>query len=149
MSNDARVTKDLVQTCKDGHEGFAKAADKLSDAGETELAQRFREFAAEREQFARELETLGAKYGDDVATSSSVAAALHRGWMSVKDALSGSDAAGVLDAAEQGEDHAKSEYAKALDADISTELRAVVQRQYASVQAAHDTVRDLRDSRAA
>ena len=149
MSTDAKITKDLVQTCKDGHEGFAKAADKLAESGENDLAQQFRTFATEREQFAQELEGLGAQYGDDVDTSSSVAGALHRGWMTVKDAFSGSDAHGVLDAAEQGEDHAKSEYSKALEADISAPLRLVVERQYAAVQSAHDTVRDLRDSRAA
>ena len=52
----------------------------------------------------------------------------------------------MLDVAEQGEDHAKSEYAKALDADISAGLRTVVARQYAEVQQTHDIVRDLRDA---
>ena len=72
--------------------------------------------------------------------------AVHRGWMSVKDVLAGTgDPEGVLDAAEQGEDHAKSDYAEALEADISPELRTVVERQYTAVQHAHDLVRDLRD----
>ena len=52
----------------------------------------------------------------------------------------------MLDVAEQGEDHAKSEYAKALDADISAGLRTVVARQYTEVQQTHDIVRDLRDA---
>lgn len=150
MSNDRKVTKDLIQTCKDGSEGFAKAADKLTEAGETDLATQFRQFGTERQQFASELDDLAKQYGDDADTSGSVAAAAHRGWMAVKDVLAGSgDPEGVLDAAEQGEDHAKSEYAKALDEDISPTLRTVVQRQYAAVQHAHDTVRDLRDAHAA
>src|SRR6478609_6030989 len=52
----------------------------------------------------------------------------------------------VLDVAEQGEDHAKSEYEKALDADITAGLRTVVARQYTEVQQTHDIVRDLRDA---
>ncbi len=149
MSTDSKVTKDLIQTCKDGQEGFAKAADKVAKDGRDDLATRFREFSNQRADFAAELEQLALGYGEDDSKSGSVAAALHRGWMSAKDAISGSDPAGVLDAAEQGEDHAKSEYSKALEQDISESLRAVIQRQYSAVQAAHDAVRDLRDAHAA
>ena len=146
MSKDVRVTKDLVQTCKDGEEGFAKAAAKLAESGRDDLAGQFREFSEQRGQFATELEGLAASYGDDAEKSSSVAAAIHRGWMTVKDKISGSDVDGVLDVAEQGEDHAKSEYAKALDEDISAGLRAVITRQQTAVNAAHDTVKRLRDT---
>ncbi len=67
--------------------------------------------------------------------------------MSLKDALSGSDPEGVLDAAESGEDHAIKAYKKALDADISAGLRTVVQRQATEVKAAHDKVRAMRDAK--
>ena len=135
MSTDEKITKDLIQTLKDGRDGFAKAADKLSADGRNDLAERFREFSTQRERFTTELQQL--------------AGAVHRGWMTLKDSLAGSDPEGVLDVAEQGEDHAKSEYAKALDADISDGLRTVVQRQYTEVQRTHDIVRDLRDAYAA
>jgi uncharacterized protein (TIGR02284 family) len=147
MSTDETVTKDLVQTCHDGSDGFAKAAERLADAGRADLADQFRGFGSERATFASELEQMAAQYGDDADKSGSVAGAVHRGWMAVKDALAGSgDPEGVLDAAEQGEDHAKREYEKALDQDISPTLRAVVERQYQAVQRAHDTVRSLRDA---
>ena len=38
MSNDAAVTKDLIQTLEDGREGFATGAEKLAADGETDLA---------------------------------------------------------------------------------------------------------------
>jgi uncharacterized protein (TIGR02284 family) len=66
--------------------------------------------------------------------------------MGLKDALTGSDPKGVLDAAEQGEDHAVKQFDKALKADLSAALRTVVERQRAAVKAAHDTVRALRDA---
>lgn len=66
--------------------------------------------------------------------------------MSLKDALSGSSARGVLDAAEQGEDHAVKEFHKALQADISPELANVVRRQLVEIQATHDEVKRLRDA---
>ncbi len=89
---------------------------------------------------------MAARYGDDIDESGSVAAAIHRGWMSLKDAIAGNSASGVLDAAEQGEDHAVSEYEKALQADISPELRTVVTRQFTEVKLAHDEVKALRSA---
>ncbi len=146
MSTDEHITKDLVQTLRDGEKGFANAADKLDSSDRAELSAQFRSWSRERASFAEELEQMGAKYGDTIDESGSVTAALHRGWMAVKDAFGGDGAAGVLDAAEQGEDHAKAEYDKALKADISAELRAVVSRQYQQVQLAHDQIKSLRDA---
>jgi uncharacterized protein (TIGR02284 family) len=143
MSIDEKVTKDLIQTLEDGTNGFQSAAEKLSDSDRADLASRFNAFSAERSQFADELRSIAGAYGDQINESGSVAAAAHRGWMAVKDALTGSSPSGVLDVAEQGEDHAVSEYRKALDEDISPELRAVVQRQFTSVQATHDEVKSL------
>ena len=147
MSTDARVTKDLMQTLEDGRDGFAKASEKVG-ADDAALASTLLGFSNERAAMYAELEQLAAEYGDDIEESGSVAAAIHRGWLSLKDALSGSSAKGVLDAAEQGEDHAVKEFEKALGADISPTLQAVVQRQLAQVKAVHDQVKVLRDAQA-
>ena len=144
MSTDEKVTKDLIQTLEDGTNGFESAAEKLSDSDRPDIASRFTAFSSERAQFADELRSIASAYGDQIEEDGSVAAAAHRGWMAVKDALNGSSPSGVLDVAEQGEDHAVSEYRKALDEDISPELRAVVQRQFTVVQATHDEVKSLR-----
>jgi uncharacterized protein (TIGR02284 family) len=147
MSNDAAVTRDLLQTLQDGVDGFGEGAEKLEQDGEAALAATFRQLGVERSELAAELERLAASYGDHIEESGSLAAKVHRGWMAVKDAIAGSDPDGVLDVAEQGEDHAVSEYEKALGEDISPEFKAVLQRQLTVVQAAHDRVRALRDSR--
>jgi uncharacterized protein (TIGR02284 family) len=148
MSVDEKITQDLVQTLEDGKDGFAKGAEKL-DSEAPEVAAVFREYSEQRDRFATELRTLAQNYGDEVHESGTVAAAVHRGWMTLKDALSGDDAKAVLDVAEQGEDHAVREYRKALEEDLSEGLRTVVQRQAADVKAAHDRVKALRDARAA
>ena len=147
MSNDAAVTKDLIKVLEDGREGFATAADKLEADAEPELAATFRQRSQERGAFADELQGLAAAYGDQIEESGSVAAAVHRGWLVVKDAIAGSSPKGVLDAAEQGEDHALGSYRKALEADVSPELRVVIERQHTAVKAAHDQVKALRDAR--
>ena len=148
MSNDARVTKDLMTTLKDGVDGFTKGAEKLTETKQPELASTFRKYAEQRSAYYTELKQLAAEYGDDIEPSGSVTATIHRGWLALKDAMSGSSAAGVLDAAEQGEDHAKLSYENALYDDLSPGLVAVIRRQYEGVCAAHDEVRSLRDSHA-
>lgn len=147
MSTDESVTEDLLETLVDGKEGFAKGAQKLADSDEPEIAQTFRRLSEQREQFAEELRVLAREYGDAVDSSGSVAATFHRGWMAIKDAMSGSDPSGVLDAAEQGEAHAMGEYERALDRELSAKLRTVVERQANAVREAHDEVRRLRESR--
>ncbi len=146
MSTDEVVVADLVETLEDGREGFAKGADKLATDA-PEIAATFHRFSEQRASFSAELRSMANSYGDDVDQSGSIAAKLHRGWMSLKDALAGSGPDGVLDAAEQGEDHAVKEYQQALDSDLSAELRAVVERQFTDVKAAHDEVRALRERR--
>lgn len=143
MSVDASVTKDLIQTLEDGKDGFAKGGDKLEADGAAELASTFRRFSAQRATFSSELRGLAP---DPIEESGSVAAAVHRGWMTLKDALAGSDPSGVLSAAEEGEDHAVKEFEKALESEISAGLRTVVERQLTDVRAAHDEVRSLREA---
>ncbi|MCB0968892.1 MAG: PA2169 family four-helix-bundle protein [Ilumatobacter sp.] len=144
-STDEKVSKDLIETLEDGKVGFGKAADKLDADGRADIAQQFRRYAEQRASFAQELRDLAAQYGDRIDEDSSLLGALHRGWMSIKDAVAGDDAKGVLDAAEQGEDHAKAEYRDALQADISSHLRTVVERQATQVKQVHDEVKALRD----
>ena len=143
MSADEKAAKDLVETLKDGERGFAAAADKLRDSDRPEWASVLQRLSEQRAGFRREIVALGHEYGDDVDASGSAAAALHRGWISLKDALTGDDAGSVLGAAVTGEDHAVSEYERALQQDLSAGFRAVVERQHLAVVAARDEVKAL------
>lgn len=145
MSVDAKVAKDLADTLEDGRAGFAKGAEHLDSSDAPELATTFRSLSEQRAELARELENLASQYGDDVDASGTMAAKVHRGWMGLKDALTGTDPKGVLDAAEQGEDHAVEVYKKALAEDLSGDFKSVVERQFAEVKKGHDTVRSLRE----
>ncbi len=148
MSNDAAMTKELMKTLEDGRDGFAAGAEKLEKDDEAALAQTFRDLGARRGQMADELRTIAASYGDQIDESGSILAKAHRGWMAVKDAISGSDPDGVLEAAEEGEDYAVEQYEEALTVDVSPEFKVVLERQFAEIRAAHDQVKALRDSRA-
>ena len=146
MSDDAKAAKELVETLKDGERGFAAAADKLRDGEHPEWATTLQRLSEQRAGFWREIVDLGHAYGDDVDESGTVAAAVHRGWIALKDALTGDDAEAVLKAALTGEDHAVSEYEDALKMDLSAGFREVVVRQQAAVVAARNEVEALQDA---
>lgn len=136
MSVDQSTTQDLVKIAEDGKEGYAKAAKELTDSDRPELAPKFQAFSEQRAGFSTELQALAAAYGDEVKDSGSAVAALHRGWMAIRDAVTGSGPEAVLKTAIQGEEHAIEAYEKALKDDISAETRTVAVRQLADIKAA-------------
>jgi uncharacterized protein (TIGR02284 family) len=143
MSDDAKAAKELVETLKDGERGFADAAHKLGDGEHGEWATTLQRLSEQRAGFRREIVDMGHEYGDDVDESGTVAAAVHRGWIALKDALAGDDAEAVLKAVLTGENHAVSEYDDAVKLDLSAGFREVVVRQRAAVVAARDEVEAL------
>jgi uncharacterized protein (TIGR02284 family) len=143
-NNDVESTlNELVETSKDGEKGFRKAA---QDAQSAELKSLFQTCAARCAQGAQELQDAIRADGGDPERSGSVAGALHRGWISVKEAVMSRDDRAILEECERGEDYAKAQYKKALEQDLPPEVRTLVQRQHQGVVANHDKVRALRDS---
>ena len=136
------VLNDLIETSKDGEKGFQKAAE---DAHDAELKAVFSEGARRCREGIAELQSRVLAAGGDPEDKGSAAAALHRGWMSVKEAVSSRDDKAILEECERGEDYAKKQYAKALEQNLPGDVRAIVERQYQGVLANHDRVRALRD----
>ena len=146
MSTDKNVASDLMKTLEDGKEGFAKAAGLL-EKDSPELCATFLRLSQQRSSFYDELHKMAKDYGDPIEESGTIAAAFPRGWMALKDAVSGSDPAGVLDAAVQGEEHAVKTYETALESsDLSSGLRLVLARQMDDVSKAYIEVKELRDA---
>lgn len=143
-----RVLEDLIETLEDGKKGFGNTAEKLTESGRADLASRMTELSSQRGDFAVELANLATKHGIQIDEDGSLGGAMHRGWMNLKEALASDESHAVLAAAEAGEDHAVSEYEKALDEELPEDVLAVVSRQASAVKAAHDEVRALRDSQA-
>jgi uncharacterized protein (TIGR02284 family) len=140
----ASVLNGLIETCKDGQEGFRAAAEDVKNA---DMAALFRSYSAQRQQFVTELQTLVRGLGEGMEKSGSIAGALHRGWIDLKSAIASKDEHAILAECERGEDSAVAEYREALEhMELPAEVHGVIARQYASVQEAHDRVRDLRDS---
>ncbi|MGH7324259.1 MAG: ferritin-like domain-containing protein [Candidatus Rokuibacteriota bacterium] len=144
QANETAITvlNNLVETCRDGQEGFRTAAEHVKDP---QLKQLFMTYAQQRAQFITELQGEIRRLGDDPDRSGSVAGALHRGWMNIRSAVSGGDDRAIVAEAERGEDAAKTAYEDALQRGLPTAARGLVEQQYARVTEAHDRVRALRE----
>jgi uncharacterized protein (TIGR02284 family) len=133
----------LIETSKDGEYGFRKSADRAeSPALKNTLSQRAAECAAA----AHELQTLVIQLGGKPEDSGTAMGALHRGWVSIKEAMSSHSDHAILEECERGEDMALAKYRKAAKTTLPTTVRAVVERQFAAVQAHHDQIKSLRDA---
>lgn len=134
--------KDLISICNDGRDGYRQASDVV-DTGVYKTL--FNEYATQREQFALKLGNLLVDLGYEPESQSGFMAALHRGWMNLRVALSSNDERTVLEECERGEDAAKDAYTDALEKPLPDNVRGVVQDQYEQIIAAHDRIRDLRN----
>ncbi len=139
------ILDDLIETLKDGQEGFRVAA---QDVQSPDLKALFTEFSDQRARFVTELRELAKEHGaTKPEDSSSVAGALHRGWINLKAAITKKDDHAILAECERGEDSAVAEFKKALDGhNLPPSARITVEAQAKAVRAAHDRVRDLRNA---
>jgi uncharacterized protein (TIGR02284 family) len=137
------VIERLIETCRDGQEGYRDAAEHTQSA---ELKAFFNRQSLQRAKFAGELESVALRLGEsDPDRSPSIANKLHRAWFDLKEKLGGGDVS-ILESVEAGEDNAKKHYQEALRADLPVDVHEIVEAQAHSVLAAHDEVRNLRDS---
>jgi uncharacterized protein (TIGR02284 family) len=143
VADNIGMLKELVETSKDGEQGFRTAAE---DTKNPELKSVFLQRSQDCAKGAAELQQLVGRFGGKPEQGGSVAGALHRGWVNLKAAVASRDDLAILEECERGEDVAKAKYRSALDDDaLTAEARQVVQRQYDGVIRNHDQIRDLRN----
>ena len=143
MASDAEVISTLnglIETCRDGQEGFRAAAEGVQSA---ELRGLFQDYSRQRARFAGELQDEVRRLGGDPERTGSLAATLHRGWMGLRAALEGGDERAVVSECERGEDVALNTYRSALDADMPASVRAMVERQFSEIKEAHNLIANL------
>jgi len=138
-----KVLNDLIDVCEDGRKGFETAAESVKDVRYKDL---FRRNSMQRARFVTELQEEVRHLGGKPDDSGTAAGALHRGWINLRTAITSKDEKAVLSECERGEDHAVKEYRDALGKPLPEPVRTLVARQASEVQAAHDTMRSLRDA---
>jgi len=143
MASITSILNNLIETSKDGEQGFRTSAESAQSA---DLKQLFMRRAEDCAKGAAELQAIVARLGKEPEDSGSVAGAIHPGWVNVKAAVAKRDDLAILEECERGEDVAKAAYRSALEErDLPADIRAVVQKQYDGVLRNHDEVRNLRD----
>jgi len=134
----------LIETLKDGQEGFKQAADAVRAP---QLKSLFRDYSQQRSRFIGELQSQAQTLGEtEPKKTSSAAGAMHRAWINIKSVVTSGDDHAILAECERGEDSAVNEYKKAMEDDISSALRDIISRQYSEIKSAHDRVKQLRDA---
>jgi uncharacterized protein (TIGR02284 family) len=135
------VLNNLIETCKDGQNGFQTAAEGVK---RSDLKTLFGQYSQQRAKFAGELQNEVLRLGGDPEKTGSVAATLHRGWINIKSAVTGQDENAVIAECERGEDSAVANYRDALaDQNLPSDVRSIIERQSAQVKEAHDRIRNL------
>ncbi|HEY0844184.1 MAG TPA: PA2169 family four-helix-bundle protein [Noviherbaspirillum sp.] len=144
MDNDEIIStlNDLIETSKDGEEGFRTCADDVSDP---QLKTFFSNRAQSCAAAAVELQDMVRAFGGNPETSGGLGGAIHRRWVDIKALLTGKDVKAVLRECVRGEDFAVASYRRALERNLPAHVRAVVERQYQGVLQNHDQVRSLAD----
>jgi uncharacterized protein (TIGR02284 family) len=133
----------LIETCKDGQEGFQTAAEGVE---RSDLKTLFYEFSQQRAEFAGVLQELVRSLGGDPEHSGSTAGALHRGWIDIKSAVTGRDDDAILNECERGEDSAKDAYREAMEMKLPANIADVISQQSQAILAAHNRIKSLRDA---
>ena len=136
---------DLIETSKDGEEGFRTCAEGVKNA---QLKAMFNEAAERCAEGAAELQAKVRELGGNPDQSGSASGSLHRAWVNIKSSITGMDEAAILAECERGEDVAKRSYEDALQKDLPADVRSMVERQYQGVKQNHDRVRGLRNATA-
>jgi uncharacterized protein (TIGR02284 family) len=134
----------LIETLKDGQEGFKQASEAVKDSN---LKSLFTEYSQQRSRFASELQNEAQKWGEsEPEEESSAAGALHRAWINLKSAVTSGDDHAILAECERGEDVAVNEFQKAMEENLDAPVREIISRQYTEVKSAHDRIKSLRDA---
>ena len=130
----------LVEICRNGQQGFRKAAEHSEDA---HLRALLADLASQREQFAAQLRYQVAKLGGRPEDNGTVAGAVHRTWINVRAAMSGDSERALIRECERGERFALASYRLALEHRLHSEAARLVEAQRAQIESAYRRLQDL------
>jgi uncharacterized protein (TIGR02284 family) len=131
---------DLIQTCRDGEEGFRTAAEGIQNEA---LKTLFNEYSTQRAQFASELKLEVRQLGGDPERKGSTTGSFHRGWINIKSVFTSKNDSAIISECERGEDAAIANYQQVLKQNLPTHVMPVVKYQFTQIKQSHDRIRDL------
>jgi uncharacterized protein (TIGR02284 family) len=133
----------LIQISLDSEKGLLEAAKQIEDENITSV---FLDLSEDRAKNAKDLQTF-VRWNEEVAQDEgSYIGTFHRVWLDLRSTITGGNAMSILSEAERGEDYIKKLYEEVLIETAGSAMNDVLTRQYATVKAGHDRIRDLRNA---
>ena len=126
-----RALHDLVATCNDGAEGYAKAAKGVHD---TELVNWLVRISDERERFAADLTSAIRDLGGEPRTDLHLGGILHSGWVDLEQRVRPKDEREILQECIAGDTGTLKHYDHALAQELRPGTRSLVEQQRAAVE---------------
>ena len=141
----ARAFTDLVQLNHTSVKGYQEAAEGVQSA---ELKSQLSQFSQQRAQFVSQLEQQATQLGISASHDTTVegvateaVAAVHRGWINLKSAITGQNDSAILGECETGDATALKAYETALQAqDLSPAAKAILEQQHSQILSAKNWV---------
>jgi uncharacterized protein (TIGR02284 family) len=127
----ARVINDLIATCHDAEEGYAKAAKGVHDHA---LSERLTAISGERGKFAEELRKVVSELGEPASSDAHFGGILHRGWVDLEARIRPKSVPEILANCRDGDQETLKHYEHALGAQLPDEIRALVAQQRDAVE---------------
>jgi uncharacterized protein (TIGR02284 family) len=136
------LLNELLDTLEDAHAGYQVAAQGLKDM---KMKRALGQIALERKGFFEELRTEIVRRGAVPRQRGTVAGALHRGWIQMKE-LGRAAPAAILEECGRGEAASIRLYKEALSKDLPAEVRQTVALQLDQITADRERLLELRRS---
>jgi uncharacterized protein (TIGR02284 family) len=126
--------RDLAELLADSRKGYDLAAQKVEDGRLKDLLKRFGSGRVPMTiDIDHAIETLGSR--DKVPDEGTVKGQLHRTWMEIRDALSTTENANVLDECRRGERYILGRYETVAEQmDLSDDLRGMLSRHRGTIE---------------
>jgi uncharacterized protein (TIGR02284 family) len=131
---------DLIETCRDGEEGFRHAGRRVRDR---KIRSLFGDYARQSAEFATELEEEVRRLGGDPGEHSVFDGLAQPGWITIARKLTGEDETAILAECDCGVDALERSYAGALERELPGAVRSLVERQHRQVREVSDRVHAL------
>ena len=135
------ILNELIETSLDGAEGFQNCAQEVKEA---ELKSVFIASSQRCRNGAIDLQDQVRRLGGDPVKIGSAAGTAHRIWLDIKAAITGKDPGVILSKVEAGETFAEKRYREALEKDLPSDIRAIIELQYTGLQEKLNLVRELK-----
>ncbi|HYE28365.1 MAG TPA: PA2169 family four-helix-bundle protein [Allosphingosinicella sp.] len=138
MFNDheVNVLNSLIETTIDSVDGYRHSADEATTGAFADI---FRQRAREREQVVARLRERVRALGGTPEEEGGLLAAVHRRFLSLRDAVSSRNDEAVIAEVDRGESYLNAKWEAALaDTELSAETQHLLRECYPSVRSGHD-----------